>query len=170
MSYIFSNTCNEGLDETTLNLHPLGLFTFFSDTGFMLRLERRCVIKGERRLFSGEFSWNIYRYARDIVFIDTVHPIISQWTWISWKSLQCVSIAAPRRTHIAMQSENVASYWIITKLERTAWGSKVGVGALITVISPFLKRGAHLQKKAPAVWTSIDATSYSRETKKCMVL
>lgn len=43
----YSDTCNEGLDETMLELYPLRLFTHFNDTRFMLRLDRRCVITAE---------------------------------------------------------------------------------------------------------------------------
>lgn len=142
-----SDTYNEGLDETMLELYPLRLFTHFNDTRFMLRLDRRCVIMAEWRLFSGEYAWNVFRYRRITVVFDTVHPTVSQWTRISWKCHS--SSSAPMRKYIALcyAKWKCATYWIITKLERTAWRSKVGVGGLITVINLLLKRGEHLQKK-----------------------
>lgn len=70
-----------------------------------------------RRLFSGEYAWNVFRYRRITVVIDTVHPS-------EQGSAGDVFAAAelPRENILrcAMQSGNVSSYRIITKLEWTA--------------------------------------------------
>lgn len=112
------------------------------------------MITAEWRIFSGEYAWNVFRYRRITVVIDTVHPAVSQWTRISWKC-HSSSSSAPMSKYIALcyAKWKCATYWIIKNFERTAWRSKVGVGGLITVINPLLKRGEHLQKKP--LWSKL---------------